>query len=70
MAQSLKHLTLDLGSGHDLRILRSSLAWGSVLTRGICFRTQSLSICPSSTHVCTCACARAFSLKQILKKYV
>ena len=31
MARLVKHQTLDLGSGHDLRVVRSSLASGSVL---------------------------------------
>ena len=29
MAQLLKYLTLDLSSGHDLRVVRSSSALGS-----------------------------------------
>ena len=28
-AQSVKHPTPDFGSGHDLRVVRSSLTWGS-----------------------------------------
>ena len=32
VAQSVKHPTLDFGSGHDLRIMRSSLPSGSVLS--------------------------------------
>ena len=31
MAQSFKHLILDFGSGHDLRVVRLSPASGSVL---------------------------------------
>jgi len=27
VAQSIKHLTLDFGSGHDLRVMRSSPSW-------------------------------------------
>jgi len=27
VAQSVKHPTLDFGSGHDLRVVRSSLCW-------------------------------------------
>jgi len=30
--QSFKHLTLGFGSGHDLRVVGSSLASGSVLS--------------------------------------
>ena len=33
VAQSVKHLTLDFSSGHDLRIVRLSPASGSVLIR-------------------------------------
>ena len=32
MAQSVKHLTLDFDSGHDLPVIGSSLTWGSTLT--------------------------------------
>ena len=31
MAQLVKHPTLDVGSGHDLRVVRSSPTSGSVL---------------------------------------
>ena len=31
VAQSVKHLTLDFNSGHDLRVLKSSPALGSML---------------------------------------
>ena len=31
MAQSVEYLTLDFGSGHDLRVVRSSPASGSAL---------------------------------------
>ena len=31
VAQSVEHLTLDVSSGHDLRVLRSSLTLGSML---------------------------------------
>ena len=31
MAQSVKHPNLDFGSGHDLRVMRLSPIWGSVL---------------------------------------
>ena len=33
MAQLVKQLTLDFGSGHDLRVLGSSSASGSKLSR-------------------------------------
>ena len=32
VAQSVEHLTLDFGSGHDPRIVVSSSKWGSVLS--------------------------------------
>ena len=32
MAQSVKHPTLDFGSGHDLRVVGSSPTSGSVLS--------------------------------------
>ena len=32
MAQWVKHLTLDLGSGHDLSVVRSSPALGTTLS--------------------------------------
>lgn len=31
MAQSVKHPTLDIGSGHDLRVVRSRPTWSSSL---------------------------------------
>lgn len=31
VSQSVKHPTLDFSSGHDLRIVRSSPVWHSVL---------------------------------------
>ena len=32
VAQLVKHLTLDFGSSHDLRVLRSSSMWGLPLS--------------------------------------
>ena len=32
VAQSIKHLTLDLGSGHDLTVVRLSPMFGSTLS--------------------------------------
>ena len=32
VAQSVKYMTLDFGSGHDLRVMRSSPASGSMLS--------------------------------------
>ena len=51
MAQLVKHPTLDLGSGHDLMVLRvvfhadgTEPAWDSLPPR--------LSLCPSPAHAC------------------
>ena len=41
MAQLVKHLILDFGSGHDLRVMGSSPGLGPVLSRD--------SACPSSS---------------------
>ena len=43
VAQLVKPLTLDLGSGYDLRVLRSSPRWGS----GLGMELLSLSLSPS-----------------------
>lgn len=57
MAQSGEVSTLGSGSGHDLRVLRSSpAAPGSVLSKE--------SACPSPSP-CLCACAQ---VKILLKK--
>ena len=45
VAQSPKHLILDFGSGHDLRVVRSSLTSGSML--GVESALDSLSPSPS-----------------------
>ena len=46
VSQSVEHLTLHLGSGHDLRFLGSNLTSGSALTAwGL---LGNLSLCPSS----------------------
>ena len=48
VAQSVKNLTLDVGSGHDLVVVRSSPALGSVLSElGILSFLLSL---PSPAH--------------------
>ena len=38
MSHWVKHLNLDFGSGHDLKILRSSPASGSVMSTEACLR--------------------------------
>lgn len=51
-AQSVECLTLDFGSGHDLRAVRSSLASGSMLSRESArdSLSPSPSAPPSPTH--------------------
>ena len=44
VAQSLEHLTLDFGSGHDLRVVRWSPMSGSVLCEEPA--SESLSVPP------------------------
>lgn len=46
MAQPVKHLILDIGSGHDLGIVRSSPMLGSML--GVELAKDSISPSPSS----------------------
>ena len=60
MAQSGKGLTLDFGSGHDLKVLRWSLAMGSVL------RVQSLPgiLSPAPPHSCSSFPSLSHSLSQ------
>ena len=66
VAQSVRHLTLDFGSRHDLAVRRSSPASGSVLSAQslLGILPLSLSLCPSL----------AFSLskkkKNTLKKHL
>ena len=55
MAQSVKYLTLDFGSTHDLTVMRSTM-------QGMDPAEDSL--CPSSTR----ALSRSFSLKKKKKK--
>ena len=48
LAQLVKHPTLDFDPGHDLRVVRSSLALGSMLSVEPVLRSSlSLSLCPS-----------------------
>ena len=61
VAQSVKHLTLDIGSGHNLIVMRLSSKSGSALTAWKlleilslplfltlpCFHTQEYSLCLS-----------------------
>ena len=57
MTQSVKHLTLVFGSGHDLRVMKSSPVSESVVSRESAGHSLSLSICPSipppTPHICT-----------------
>ena len=68
VAQSVKHLTLDLSSGHDLRVVRSSPGLGSVLSMEPAYdslplsaplplmHALSLSLKKESVCVCVCVC--------------
>ena len=52
MAQSIKHPTLDLGSGHDLMVVGLSPVSGSTLGMDcLGFAYDSLSFCPSPACV-------------------
>ena len=57
VAQLLKRLTLDLGSGHDLTVGEFKPHVGSALRRrsllGILSLSLSLSLCPSPTLACS-----------------
>ena len=59
MAQSVKCLTLDFGSDHDLRVMRLSPALGSELSG------ESTSSSPSAS-LSSCVCS--LSLSKIKKK--
>lgn len=67
MAQLLKYPTLDISSGHDLRVVRSNLVSGSQCELAL----NSLSPLPLPvsllTHVQALSCSLALSNK-ILKK--
>ena len=58
LAQSGEHLTLDFGSGHNLRVVRSSPMSGSELWR-VCLK--NLSLCPSP-YSCPCSLSSPLSL--------
>ena len=50
MAQLVKHQTLAFGSGHDLRVMKSSPTKGSVLSEESAFPSHSA--CPPvSVHI-------------------
>ena len=69
LGDSVKHLTLDFSSGHNLRVLGSSPELDSVLCVESALASPS-SFPPSPTHVCTQAlCLINKSLKQKKKKY-
>ena len=57
-AQPVNHLILDFGSGHDLTVIRLSPSARRLL------EILSLPLCPSSTHVHTCAHAHSLSLSK------
>ena len=60
MAQSLKHLTLDFGSGHDLKVLELSPTLGSALSGESALGSLSF----SHSH-CTHAHVLSLSLSQL-----
>lgn len=60
VVQSVECSTLGFGSGHDLRVVRSDLALGSILS--LESASNSLSLCPSCPHSCS------LSHKPIMKK--
>ena len=66
MAQSVKHSTLDLGSGHDLRVVGSSPMSGSVLSVESAW--DSLSPSPSAPLTYTSSSALSQINKSFLKK--
>ena len=47
MAQAVKHPTLDFGSGHDLRVMRSNTALGSVLSMETAWDSPPLPLSPT-----------------------
>ena len=53
MAQSVEHLTLDFGSGHDPRVMGSSPASGSELSVKPALDFLSRSLCPSPPLACS-----------------
>ena len=50
MPQSVKHLTLDFGSGHDLAVRGIEPHVGSALTAQSLLGILSLSLCPFPTR--------------------
>ena len=54
MAQSVKHLTLGIGSGPDLAVVRSSPELGFLLSMEPAWDSlsPSLSLCPPAVHAC------------------
>ena len=75
MAQSVKCLTLDFCSGHDLTVVRSSLADPPQAWSLLKIFTLSLSPCtspqpaPPTHHLLTCACALSLSLSERKNKW-
>ena len=63
--QSVEHLTLGFGSGHNLWVMRSTPALGSVLSTESAWDSLSLSFCPS--HLCALSrCHKFFDLTTFL----
>ena len=68
MAQSVKPLTLDLGSGDYLTGVTSNPTVSLPTRDGACLRFSfSLYLCPSPTQS---LCSRSLKVKQTLKKYI
>ena len=67
MAQLVKCLIHDLGSGHDLSVLRSSPALGSVLHKG---PTQDSFPLPLPLHPCMTSHSLFSLLKKERRKYI
>ena len=63
MAQSVRHLTVDFTSGHDLMVLRSSPTLGSRL--GV--KPAYYSLSPSALHARTYALSLSLSLSLSVK---
>ena len=70
MAQLVEHQTLDFGSDHDPRVVRSSSALSSLLSMEHAWDSPSRSLSLSLSPLLTCACACSLALSQIKKKKI
>ena len=62
VAQSVKHSTLDINSGHDLAVVRYSPTSGSALSVEPVWDSLSPSLCPSPT--CTLSQRKTINIKE------